>query len=248
MSEYPRALTHVERELALWLLPEELLFYSDYRNAIFTKEVIAQGRWGTGDLLVGSRDAYIDLTLGMTQVVAYGECIVGGETLTIGIHEPNQDDLIELQFSGIYPLPENIVIANGWSYSYWKPGMNCPATDTEVREITLNKSFDNPMFTLAISRANRSLWLHHHINGWNQLIPVTMFYDELLRTKRIRDAALITKPSTFFEKIDEFQDYEYRRALQEYNNRKGNKLDLSDIIISETRQEKKSFLDKILGK
>lgn len=248
MSEYPRALTHVERELALWLLPEELPFYSDYHNVIITKEVIAEGRWGMGDLLIGSRDAYIDLTLGMTQVVAYGECMIGGETLTIGIHEPNQDDLVELQFSGIYPLPDDLVIDNGWSYSYWKPGMNCPATNTEVREITLYRTLEEPVFTLAISKANRSLWLHHHANGWNQLIPVTMFYDELLRTKRIRDAALITKPSTFFEKVDEFQDYEYRTALGEYNNRKGNKLDLNGLIISETRETKKSFLGKILGK
>ncbi len=248
MSEYPRALTHVERELALWLLPEELPFYSDYRNAIITKEVIAEGRWGAGDLLIGSRDAYIDLTLGMTQVVAYVECTIGGETLTIGIHEPNQDDLVELQFSGIYPLPDDLVVDKGWSYSYWKPGMNCPASGTEVREITLYKTLEEPVFTLAISKTNRSLWLHHHANGWNQLIPVTMFYDELLRTKHIRDAALITKPSTFFEKVDEFQDYEYRTALQEYNYRKGNKLDLDGLIISETREAKKSFLGKILGK
>jgi hypothetical protein len=196
MSEYPRALTHVERELALWLLPDELPFYSDYRNALLTQEVIAEGRWGRGDLLIGSRDAYIDLTLGMTQVVAYGECRIGDETLTIGIH----------------------------------------------------KTLEEAVFTLAISRENRSLWLHHHSSGWNQLIPVTMFYDELLRTKHIRDAALITKPSTFFDKVDEFQDYEYRTALQEYNSRKGNKLDLNGLIISETRELKKSFFGKILGK
>ncbi len=248
MSEYPRALTHVEREFALWLLPEEISFYSDYRTGIQSKEVIAEGRWGIGDLLIGVRDAYIDLTLGMSQVVAYGECSINGAVLTIGIHEPNQDDLIEIQFSGIYPLLDDIVIDNGWSYSYWKPGMNCPATDTEVREITLYKTFEEPVFTLAISKTNRSLWLHHHISGWNQLIPVTMFYDELLRTKRIRDAALIMNPSTFFEKVDEFQDYEYRTALQEYNNRKGNKLDLNGLIISETREVKKSFFEKIVGK
>lgn len=248
MSEYPRALTHVERELALWLLPEEISFYSDYRTPIQTKEVVSEGRWGIGDLLIGARDAYIDLTLGMSQVVAFGECSINGAVLTISIHEPNQDDLVEVQFSGIYPLPDDIIIDNGWSYSFWKPGMNCPATDTELREITLYKTQGEPVFTLAISKANHSLWLHHHASGWNQLIPVTMFYDELLRTKRIRDAALIMKPSTFFEKVDEFQDYEYRTALQEYNNRKGNKLDLNGLVISETREVKKSFFEKIVGK
>lgn len=248
MSEFPRALTNVERELVLWLLPEDIAFYDAIRTRVLNDEVVAEGRWGSGDLLIGSRNAYIDLTLGMTQVIAYGECKVAGDTLTIGVHESNQDDLIEVQFSGIFPLPHDIEIESGWSYSYWKPGMNCPATNTELRKVTLLRVDNTPAFTLAISKANHSLWLHHHNTGWNQLIPVTMFYDELLRTKGIRDASLITKPSTFFDKVDEFQDYQYRTALEEYNKRKGGKLELGGLIISETREQKKSFLGKVFGK
>lgn len=248
MSDYPRALTHVEQELALWILPEETLLYMDYRDAIQNKEVLAQGRWGAGDLLIGSRGSYIDLTLGMSQVVAYGECCIGERTLTMSIHEPNVDELIEVQFSGVYPLPDDIAIDSGWSYSYWKPGMSCPATGGELREVTLINDVDMPVYTLAISRVKHSLWLHHHASGWNQLIPVTMFYDELLRTQHIRDAELIMKPSTFFERVDDFKDFDYLSALREYNKRKGSKYALEGLRISETREEKKTFFERVLGK
>lgn len=247
MNMFPRKLTDVERKIIFWLLPEKIQGYRIYREMITRSQVIGEGRWGSGDLMLAEKTRGIDLTLGMSQVVAFGECVIDSSTLTISIHEPNIDDQIEVHFSGLFLLPENLDITKRWTYSYWKPGDICPATGTSVRTIYIERQ-NKTIYTLAISKAQRSLWLHHHDSGWNQLIPVTGFYDELLRTKNIRDAALIMNPKTFFEKCDEFSDNEYRTALIEYNNRITHKIvGLEDVVIYK-EMKRKPLLARILGK
>ena len=247
MSTFPRALDKLEVELSNWLLPTESEKYRSYRELITRSQVIGEGRWGSGDLMLAEKVGEIDLTLRMSQVVAYGECIIDSETLTISIHEPNIDDQIEVHFSGIYPLPKNPVVTKRWTYSYWNPGDACPATGKSVRTIPIVRQ-NATIYTLAISATQKSLWLHHHSSGWNQLIPVTGFYDELLRTKGIRDAALIMNPKTFFEKCDEFFDNEYRLALIEYNERIGNKIAGLEDIVMQKEMKRKPLLARILGK
>src|SRR5690242_3935047 len=103
----PRSLTHTELEFIRWLLPEHSSVYTTTLKQIEKGSVLGEGRWGAGDLMIGNPNTSIDLTLGMTPVIAYGECIIGAEKLTISIHEPNIDDQIEIHFAGIYPLPED---------------------------------------------------------------------------------------------------------------------------------------------
>ena len=99
---------------------------------------------------------------------------------------------------------------------------------------------------LAITPKKKVLWLHHISSGFNQLIPVTAFYDELLRTKHIRDANLISHPATFFDRINDFSDAEYIQALLEYNKKASRKFDASDIA-TETPKKKKSLLQRLFG-
>src|SRR5438034_876710 len=84
----------------------------------------------------------------------------------------------------------------------YKPFDSCPATGTAVREIVIKDSNKTVKYVLAISKAKKVLWLHHIFSGFNQLIPLTAFYDELLRTKHIRDAKFISHPASFFDQID----------------------------------------------
>jgi hypothetical protein len=248
MEGFPRDLTSREAELLYWLLPTEIEAYRPFKVFIDGSIVIGEGRWGEGDLMLAKIESEIDRTLGMSPVIAYGEALVAGSPLTISIHEPNIDDQLEVQFSGTFPLDENSSIENKWCYSYWKPGEACPATGTPLKEIELKNAAGQILFTFAVSKAKRSLWLHHHRSGFNQLIALTGFYDELLRTKNIRDPNLVTRPSTFFDKMEEFTDTEYRQALIDYDERTDKKIDLSEVIVREAKMKKKSLLNKLFSR
>jgi len=246
-TSYPRALSSTEKDLLFWLLPEIIPAYKPYRDFLHNSQIIGEGRWGEGNLILNKKPSSIDLTLGMPPVIAYGECQVNDKQLSISVHEFNIDDQLEVQFSGVFPIPESPEIKNKWCYSYWKPGEVCPATSTKVKEVTIKTFSKETKYVLAISPAKKVLWLHHIHSGFNQLMPVTAFYDELLRTKHIRDANLISHPSTFFDRINDFSDAEYIQALLEYDKKASRKFDASGIVI-QTEKPKKSIFHKLFGK
>jgi hypothetical protein len=242
---YPRKLTSQEKEILSWLLPENISAYSNYNNFVKSSQIIGEGRWGEGNLILDTKQSPIDLTLGMPPVVAYGECVINDSALSISVHEFNIDDQLEVQFSGVFPIPE-AEVRNKWCYSYWKSGDPCPATGASVKEIIAKDKSEKAAYFLAISPQKKVLWLHHNRTGFNQLIPVTAFYDELLRTKHIRDAKLISHPATFFEKVNDFSDAEYIKALLEYNKKASRKFDASDIV-TKAPKKKKSIFQKLFG-
>jgi hypothetical protein len=243
---YPRKISSKEKELLDWLLPQNIPAYLPYNNFFNSSDIIGVGRWGEGNLLFDKKPSKIDLTLGMPPVIAYGECKFNNIPVSLSVHDFNIDDQLEVQFSGIFPIPDT-EIENKWCYSYWKPGDLCPATKTPVKEISLKNMSNKDLYVLSISPTKKVLWLHHILSGFNQLIPITAFYDELLRTKHIRDAKLISRPATFFEYVEEFSDNEYRKALLEYNKKASRKFDASEII-NETSEKKKTIFQKIFGK
>jgi len=244
---YPRQLQSAEKEILSWLLPDTIPAYKSYITFIQNSHVIGEGRWGEGNLLLDKKLSAIDLTLGMSPVVAYGECTINNSSLSISVHEFNIDEQLEIQFSGVFPIPESPIISNKWCYSYWKPGDLCPATNGPIREIIVKNKAHTVLYALAISPKKKVLWLHHVGSGFNQLIPVTAFYDELLRTKHIRDAALISHPATFFDKINDFTDAEYVTALLAYDKKASRKFDSSDIVI-EPEKTKRSLIQKLFTK
>jgi hypothetical protein len=244
---YPRTLTQAELEFIRWLLPDECPVYRGILAGIESGIAVGEGRWGVGDVMVGTPGTDVDRSLGMSAVVAFGECMIGSTELSISIHEPNVDDLTEIQFSGIWPVPEEPTVTSGWTYSYWKPGMPCPATATIVREVVLSDSHLLPLYTLAISEAKRVVWLHHHDSGFNQLLSLTGFADEVFRTHRIRDANMVTHPAKLFERLAEFSDGDLQRAAIEYNKTTSRRFDDSPIAVA-PRPVKQSFLGKLFGK
>ncbi len=244
---YPRSLLPKEKELLLWLLPEVTKVFKPYSEFVIASQVVGEGRWGEGNLILDKKYSSIDLTLGMPPVIAYGECEVNGSKLSISVHDFNIDDQLEVQFSGLCPIPDLAVIENKWCYSYWKPGDLCPATGKSVKEIALCDTSHSVLYVLAISPTKKTLWLHHSNSGFNQLLPLTSFYDELLRTKHIRDGRLISRPATFFERVNDFSDTEYSKALLEYNKNASRKFDTTGIVI-ETETGKKSIFKKLFGK
>ncbi len=242
---FPRSLSHTEAEFIHWLLPDHSSVYVQLAETIRASSVVGEGRWGTGDLMIGT-NTQIDLTLGMMSVVAYGECLIGDQKLTISIHEPNIDDQIEVQFS-IYPLPDNPQVISGWTYSYWKPGMPCPESGNAVREVAMHYKTGAAKYSLVFSPARKALWLFHHDTSYNEVLPITGFMDELLRTHNIREIETISKPAALFEQLDKYSDDDIRRAFWEYAQVANRKFDLSDIVIEEGKS-KPSLFKKLLGK
>lgn len=245
MIHFPRSLTTAELEFVRWVLPNECETYRLALERIENDIIVGEGRWGHGDLMMGNQGAELDLSLGMAPVVAYGECQTrGGGSISISVHDPNPDNLIEVQFSGLWPIPDDIEVTSGWTYSYWKPGMPCPATGEMVREVVLTDSNLHPLYTLAISTAKHVVWLHHHATGFNQMIAVTGFADEVFRTHQIRDAKLVTQPAKMFETLAEYSDSDLRHALLEQNSIASRKFDAGKIALPPERV-KPSIIGKL---
>ena len=227
MKEFPRQLTDVEREFLYWLLPLEKDGYQKFNEFVQKAIALGEGRWGEGDLMLGPKPAAIDKTLGMEPIIAYGECIMNGQLLTISVHDLNADDQLEAQF-GIYPLPADPTVELGWCYSYWKPGDESPATAEPVREVALPRRDKQEASILVISKSQKSLWLHHP-NGMNRLLPVTGLNDELLRTRGIRDFDQVSNTAQFFTRVDDFSDADVRLAFAEYIKRSGRNFGTGEI-------------------
>lgn len=242
----PRSLSVAELEFIRWLLPEHSEVYAQTLKTIESGQVIGEGRWGLGDIMIGNNNIEIDHTLSMMPVIALGECITNLGSLSISIHEPNLDDMIEVQFSGIFPLPEHIEVISGWTYSYWHPGLPSPSTGEAVREVMLLTTTNIPRYTIVLSPSNKMLWCYDHVTKFNQLLTVTGFMDELLRTHGIRDAALVTNPTKMFEQLNNFSDTDIRKAFSKYARVTVRKLDVSDIVIEQS-STKTSLISKLFG-
>ena len=72
-------------------------------------------------------------------------------------------------------------------------------------------------YLLAIAPLHKKIWLHEYESGINFLIPVTNFYNELMRVCSIKDTKVALKPFSFFEKLFDYKDEELRLAFISYN-------------------------------
>ncbi len=239
---FPRPLSLFEAAVVDRLLPEAKLGYAAYREFALTSIVIGEGRWGAGDLILAKVQASIDLTAGMTPVVSFGEIVVlleGSQLeVTVTINEP-QDDQMEVQFSSDASMESlaNVRIANVWSIADWSP-----KKQAAVREINLSDSSHQVRYVFAIDPTRRMLWLHHSASGFNQLIPVTGFYEYLLRSHPPKDKKAPLNARAFFAEVPTLTDEMLRTALLHYNA-ENRKFDASMIAIEQAAPL--GFLDRL---
>jgi hypothetical protein len=219
---FPRELSTQEQAWIEWLLPTDKLGYKQFREQIEKLVILGEGRWGKNDFILGRIGQEIDLTEKMHPTFAFGfihGIIIGVECdVTISIHEPNEIGQIEMQISpsSSEEIPYELKELKRWTYSTWKPGENCPATGKQVREVNIKTAGDFS-YTLAISPAQKVLWLHSPIDGTNHLIPVTNFYNELMILKQIRDPKVALDHKNLFTYLQQFTDAELIGAFKHYN-------------------------------
>ncbi|MGH2576040.1 MAG: hypothetical protein ACRDFC_10115, partial [Ignavibacteria bacterium] len=177
---YPRKLTNFEKEWLCYLLPEDRPGYAAYREKINSMIVIGEGRFGEGNFILGYREDMPDFSYSSLPMFACGQIECEDCRIQISVHEL-YDDKIEFSISNLLGevIPDNIYEKKRWSYSYWKPGDKSPFENDNLREIDL--SGIKGSLVLAVSKANKSIWLYDGKTQVNHIIPVTNFINELLR-------------------------------------------------------------------
>ena len=111
-----------------------------------------------------------------------------------------------------------------WSYSHWKPGDPSPFENDKLHEYHLSK--EKGKLVLAVSPANRSIWLYNSKTEINSIIPVTNFINELLRLKKIMNKKEGMDLNYIFSNLNDFNVKDFRHAFLEYNKH-WHKIDLN---------------------
>jgi hypothetical protein len=175
--------------------------------------VLAQGRRGRGNLVLGFHNDIADVTSPLAPVVAFGMVETATDRFSITVREcvGNQID-IEIVSGRGDEIPDSFEEKQRWTYSSWLPGDPSPATHQRVREVVI----DNDRI-LAIARQERRLWVYDGSTGIIHLIPITNFYNDLMLLKHIRDPKVALKSDLFFEHLDTYPDDELRSSFIAYN-------------------------------
>ncbi|HEY6906636.1 MAG TPA: hypothetical protein VI230_04170 [Ignavibacteriaceae bacterium] len=214
MMEFPRELTRQEKYLLFSVLPEYKPGYNSYREKINKLCVTAAGRYNSNNLILGRQNTVPDITLPPAPVFAAGTIKIPGDEIDILINEEVDDEIeIELNVKNSTDIPEEINELERWSYSDWNPGNKSPGDNGEVREVVAAKG----KYILVFAPSHKKIWLHDYENGVNYLIPLTNFYNELMRFKGIKDPAKALNPKIFFQGMAGFSDYDLINALVLYS-------------------------------
>jgi hypothetical protein len=243
-NQFPRKLTSVENMLLFSVLPENKSGYNSYRNKINNLVVTGSGRFGEGNFVLGKEGTKPDLSLPSAPVFAIGSNVYEEATVDVTIHE-DIDDEIEYDISARNQnsIPETLTEIKKWNYSEWNPGDEAPNDNSQVREIIINDDY-----ILAVAPLHKKIWLHERRSGVNFLLPVTNFYNELMRVCNIRDTKIALKPSSFFNTHNQFTNEQLMLAFFSYNKYL-KRVDIDYTFAYEThRKKKKSFLSVFSGK
>ncbi|NWF51126.1 MAG: hypothetical protein HXY49_11365 [Ignavibacteriaceae bacterium] len=212
-GNFPRELTGVEKHLLSLVLPANKPGYLLYRDLINDLMVIGYGRFGNGNKILGKENSVIDLQIPTSPVFAVGNYYYDDQSIDVIIHQFNND---QIEFDlGIDDLSfiTDLNKLKGWNFSEWIPGQKLPADDKKVRELIILPDEK----VLAFSVTFKKIWLYDFSSGVNTILPVTNFFNEVMRVKNIRDAKIALKPGSFFERLDTFTDLELASALLSYS-------------------------------
>jgi len=243
-KQFPRQLTSIENMLLFSVLPENKSGYNSYRNKINNLVITGSGRFSGGNFVLGKEGTKPDLSFPSSPVFAIGTNVYEEGTIDITIHE-ELDEEIEFDISARNQdsLPQNFTEIKKWNYSEWNPGDKAPNDNSFVREIIVVKD----EYVLTIAPEHKKIWLHEYKSGINLLVPLTNFYNELMRGSNIKDASVALNPASFFENIDKFNDEQLVLAFFSYN-RYLRKFDIQHTASTESTPVKRKKVFSIFNK
>lgn len=238
-GHFPRKLRPKERDLLESVLPPDRAGYRGYREFLRTALVIAEGRRGAGNLVLGAAATVPDLTAPLPPVVAYGMVETTRDTFSITLREP-LDEQMEAEIVSAHgqEIPDHFEEKRRWSYSLWSPGQASPATGASVREVGVGSDH-----VLVYAPADKRLWIHERSTGLNLLLPATAFYHELMAVRRVRDPRIALQTTLLFEGTDAPSENELREAFLAYNRERRR------VVVSETAKPERprGVLRRLIG-
>lgn len=246
ISKLPRKLNDFELNAIFELLPKQKPNYNEARNIIKDKFLIGTSRFGVGNYILADKNDQVDLTAPASNVFAYGIVETDKTEYDITIHDLFEDQ-IEIDFNSA--LNEEISseekIISTRTISNWQPLKPSPLSQKEVREIHLIKN----EIVIAVSSRDKKIWVYERESGYNFIVPVTNFYNEIIRVKEERNPEISLKPKLIFEKPELFSDEEIGQGFLLYNKfMKKMNIDYSIFTNVKKENKKKSFFDKIFGR
>ncbi|MGE5431065.1 MAG: hypothetical protein ACM3QX_08325 [Syntrophomonadaceae bacterium] len=241
-GSFPRRLSLREKEWLFSVLPSDRPGYRLYREKIEPLFVIGRGRFGDTDFMLGRSEDSLDETMPPVPVFAAGNLLYEETEVYVTIHEEFEGQIeFDISRTGGNILPRELNEIKRWSYSDWKPGKNAPGDGSKVREVHLIPG----RIVLAIASEHKRIWVYEAETGINHLIPVTNFFNEVVRVKHIRDPKLALNSKLIFDSSFELKDQDLGAAFLIYNKYwKKISLDYS-IFVSADKEDKEKSLFKI---
>ncbi|MGQ9644495.1 MAG: hypothetical protein ACUVT3_11610, partial [Ignavibacterium sp.] len=104
-------------------------------------------------------------------------------------------------------------------------------------------SIDGTNYILAIAPTDRKIWLYEKSSGINYPIPISNFYNELLRLKSEIRKEFYLNPNRLFEELDTYSESEIVLAFLMYckYKRRFNFDYIIDRLITEPKKKKSFF-------
>jgi hypothetical protein len=93
------------------------------------------------------------------------------------------------------------------------PGNKSPEDESTVKEIQISGG----TYTFVIASESKRIWLHERETGINFIIPVTNYFNELMRYKNIRDPKIALNPSSLFLNLNSYSNSDLSNALINYD-------------------------------
>lgn len=245
LENIPRKLNDGELQLIFKLLPSKKEKYAAYRNYIIELYLIGVTRFGDGNYILAAKNDSVDVTSPASNIFANGIVETNRSKYDISIHEifENQIELDFISRDGNF-VNDNEQIISTFTYSNWEPGDKSPITNESVKEIHLIKN----EIIIAISESEKKIWVHEKESGYNSLIPLTNFYNEIIRVKGERNPDVALNQQLFFERPELFSDEEIAQGFLLYNKfMKKINLDYSIFRKDNNKNKKQPLLKKIFG-
>ncbi len=218
-GRFPRKLTDREIDWILWMLPENKPGYKVYRDMIKEMMVVGYGKFEPDNLILGQPENKPNEEAFFTPIISLGQIEMEGAKIQISIHKAYKNqiqvDIVNLTSDEI--PRKNFVELRRWSYAYWVPGEVSPATGQSVREVKIFSKKESNL-VLVISPSDKKIWLHEVDSGINHIIPITNFFNELLRRRKgIVDRVSGLNVNFIFENIGKFTDADINNAFISYS-------------------------------
>ena len=214
MGKFPRKILNYEKEILFSVLPELKSGYKKYRQRIGDMKVIGQGRFGGGNFILGFEGDEVELDIPSASVFASGIVKCNQINFDVTIHE-EEENQIEYDISpfGKIDTDEVINIESVTSMSFWNRGDTSPFTNSAVKEFNVLKE----KYILVIDQSAKKIWMNDMETGINHIIPLTNFYNELMRFKNIREHDIALKPGRFFNEVDKYSNDDIVSAFLMYD-------------------------------